>query len=432
MLNFLFEKTPLYLMTQSLWRDEAFSFVFARMHLLDMIKLTAKDFNPPLYYLLLHFWIKIFGTSEIALRCLSLVFFAINIYVVYLFLKKIFKVPSRKIPIYLLLFSLNPLLLYYAFEARMYSLFALLSTLSFYFMIRKKYRLNILTSIIGVYTHYFFLFVIFTQILYFYAFNKKDFINRLKVALIPIIIFLPWFFYTFQNLIFKTADTWILKTSLWDLFSSLGILLTGYESKYYSYYHIESLILSVALVGFIMFFFFKKHFEKDRLFYLLLFWSFAAYFFALILSFIKPFFVPRYLIFSGVGFYFLLVYLLERLNKKGWFLAIILLFFVISHYTLREIKYRRKEDARSKITTIKVIASKKDYLYLRNPLHYFLSQYYFDMERVYVYKDPKDTIPYYVGLALIPEDRITLKLPVFPSKVFILDRDFNYEVKSVI
>ncbi|PIW73452.1 hypothetical protein CO005_01355, partial [Candidatus Roizmanbacteria bacterium CG_4_8_14_3_um_filter_34_9] len=68
MLNFLFTKTPLFFLTQPFWRDEAFSYFMAKKNIFEMLLLTAKDFNPPLYYFILHFWMNIFGSSEIALR----------------------------------------------------------------------------------------------------------------------------------------------------------------------------------------------------------------------------------------------------------------------------------------------------------------------------------------------------------------------------
>ena len=141
MLNFLFTQTPLAFLTQSFWRDEAFSYFLAKKNVLEIIILSAKDFNPPLYQLLLHFWLKIFGPSEISIRSLSLLFFWATLYVCFLFLQEIFKFNFKKSLIYLLLFLLNPFLLYYAFEARMYSLFTFLATLSFYSFYRKKYKI---------------------------------------------------------------------------------------------------------------------------------------------------------------------------------------------------------------------------------------------------------------------------------------------------
>ena len=95
MLSFIFSKTPLSFFVQSLWRDEAFSYLLAKKNIIEIIFLTAKDYNPPLYYLILHFWIKIFGHSEIALRSLSLIFYWATIYIVFLFLTEIFKIKNK-------------------------------------------------------------------------------------------------------------------------------------------------------------------------------------------------------------------------------------------------------------------------------------------------------------------------------------------------
>src|SRR5262249_41131493 len=55
---------------QSLWVDEV-----ASWHIASSLEsaITAERTNPPLYYVLLHFWMNAFGTSEAALRSMSMV-----------------------------------------------------------------------------------------------------------------------------------------------------------------------------------------------------------------------------------------------------------------------------------------------------------------------------------------------------------------------
>ncbi|MEM0488803.1 MAG: hypothetical protein QW707_06345, partial [Candidatus Bathyarchaeia archaeon] len=43
----------------SLWFDEGWSWHLARMPIPEMMRATAADRSPFLYYLLLHFWIRI-------------------------------------------------------------------------------------------------------------------------------------------------------------------------------------------------------------------------------------------------------------------------------------------------------------------------------------------------------------------------------------
>ena len=52
--------------------DEAFSARVANLGVADLVRsATSEDPNPPLYYVLLHAWIDVFGDSEVALRSLS-------------------------------------------------------------------------------------------------------------------------------------------------------------------------------------------------------------------------------------------------------------------------------------------------------------------------------------------------------------------------
>ena len=55
----------------SLWFDEAFAVLTARLPLRDLLATVASDVHPPLYFVLLHFWQKALGESEFAVRCFS-------------------------------------------------------------------------------------------------------------------------------------------------------------------------------------------------------------------------------------------------------------------------------------------------------------------------------------------------------------------------
>lgn len=129
------------ILNQSLWRDEAFSALISLKNPLEIISLSMRDTTPPLYYLLLHYWILMFGTSEVSLRSLSFLFHLLLVLIVFFITKKLIK--SRFVQ-FIIAFStlLNPFLLQYAFEARPYSLLAFLSVLSIYLAISKKYILS--------------------------------------------------------------------------------------------------------------------------------------------------------------------------------------------------------------------------------------------------------------------------------------------------
>lgn len=125
-------------LNQSLWLDEATSVLAAKMSITDLfIKFLPADFHPPLYYLLLKFWVSIFGSSEIALRIPSIIFGLGIVWTTYLISKKLF---DKKVGlISALLASTSGLLIYYSQEARMYMMAAFLVSLAIYLFTKKKW-----------------------------------------------------------------------------------------------------------------------------------------------------------------------------------------------------------------------------------------------------------------------------------------------------
>lgn len=131
---------------QSLWLDEAISANVVKNYSYNQIikKFSPSDFHPPGYYLMLKTWTSIFGYSEISLRMPSVIFSLITIYIVYL-LAGVW--PA-------VLTGLNPLLLYYSQEVRMYSMVTMLLTLALYFLIKKKYWWYSLMAFLSFVTFY--------------------------------------------------------------------------------------------------------------------------------------------------------------------------------------------------------------------------------------------------------------------------------------
>ena len=128
MLNWFLTHSPILYFTQSLWRDEVFSIFLAQQPL--SVFLPKLSFEPPLYYILLHFWIKFFGTSEIAVRSLSLLGFSLSVIVIIHWAEKLFRSHwlSWGLPV---VFFINPMLFYYAFEVRTYGWYILFIVLCF-------------------------------------------------------------------------------------------------------------------------------------------------------------------------------------------------------------------------------------------------------------------------------------------------------------
>lgn len=110
----------------SVWFDEGFSVYLARHSFGEIASLTAHDVHPPLYYWILKIWMTIFGTSELAIRSLSLVCILTTIAIMYYFVRRWFGVRAAQWSAWLLSFS--PMLIRYSEEARMYALEVLMLT----------------------------------------------------------------------------------------------------------------------------------------------------------------------------------------------------------------------------------------------------------------------------------------------------------------
>jgi 4-amino-4-deoxy-L-arabinose transferase-like glycosyltransferase len=110
------------------WMDEAISTGIASHPLSAIPGLLRHDGSPPLYYVLLHFWIQIFGASESATHALSLLFGLLTIPVGLWAGWSLFG--RRAGVMAAVLFSFSPFLTQYAGETRMYELMGLLGLIA--------------------------------------------------------------------------------------------------------------------------------------------------------------------------------------------------------------------------------------------------------------------------------------------------------------
>ncbi len=422
MFNFLFTKTPLIFLVQSLWRDEAYSYLLAKKSIIEIITMTMKDFSPPLYYLILHYWVAVFGKGEIAMRSLSLIFFWATLYVVYLILTEVLKLDMKKSFLYLLFFLLNPILVYFAFEVRMYSLFAFLSTLSFYSLFKKNSRLYLVSTILGLYTHYFMVFVVIGQWL----------VSRFKQRQ-ALLAFVPWMVLVVLSRATSSTSFWIGKVSFSNFLTFLGEVFTGYE-KNFGFFSNQIIYISLAILAVVVYALLKSRHEKKadkNLFSILFVWGVGIPLFVLIVSIFKPVFLPRYLIFSSVGLSLLMVYAFERMPTYLKVFAIAFFIAFSLNFQKMQVEKRTKAPLRQTFAEIGKMMKKNDVVYVETELDYFTAQYYLDNDRIYIYGKDYEEIPDYIGKVLVKRDKVVSTLPVYPKKAFFLNLDGSYDIKAL-
>jgi mannosyltransferase len=107
------------------WIDEGISTGISSHPFADIPGLLRQDGSPPLYYLLLHVWMKIVGSGEAETHALSLGFALLCIPTAFVLGRELFG--TRAAWGSAALAATNPFLTYYAQETRMYALVAWLS-----------------------------------------------------------------------------------------------------------------------------------------------------------------------------------------------------------------------------------------------------------------------------------------------------------------
>jgi hypothetical protein len=113
----------------ALWLDEALTVDIARLPLHDLPLKLKHDGAPPLFYVLLHFWMRIFGTSDLATRSLSGVIGVLTLPVIWLCGRRFGGRATAWTALVLL--ASAPFAVYYSTEARMYALVILLTGLGY-------------------------------------------------------------------------------------------------------------------------------------------------------------------------------------------------------------------------------------------------------------------------------------------------------------
>src|SRR5215207_4922287 len=114
---------------QAYWGDEAYTAFYAELAPDEILpRISEAEGTPPLYYLVVWLWMKLFGNGEAALRTVSALAGTATVPVTYLAAAQF---ASRRAALAAAaLVAVSPMLIWYSQEARAYALAALLGALS--------------------------------------------------------------------------------------------------------------------------------------------------------------------------------------------------------------------------------------------------------------------------------------------------------------
>ncbi len=218
----------------ALWIDELYCYDIAlKSNIAGILKTVfLTDLHAPLFFIMLHFWIKLFGNADWILILLPVIFSTISVPVGYFISKKLFD--TRTAVIFSILNTFSALEIYYAQELKFYSLLPLLGLLSFYFFSKITENFSIkdslwllLTNTVIIYTFnagVFFVFAeFFTGLVFLLPKKKENLKNYLWSFVFSGIFYIPYFYFQIKTMLGLNKSI----CTLFDMFHfDLGFIFT--------------------------------------------------------------------------------------------------------------------------------------------------------------------------------------------------------------
>lgn len=430
------------IISQSFWRDEAFSALISSKSISEIISLSMRDTNPPLFYIVSHFWIILFGNTEISLRSLTLIFHLLTVFGIYLISKNFFNSTKSQVAITLAVL-LNPFLMQYAFEVRSYSLLICLTVFALFFTINKKYIYAGILLALAILTHNFgiFVFIVFSTWLLIFKRNSVRLSSIIMMLSFPFFSVILWGTTLFTQMGKVSQGFWIQRPTLSSFINSFNIFSSGdltYPAK--SILVIFTVIL--CILGVLNWIINRKHGQKNNLNLILIellivIPLLTAFFISLLFT---PIYLERYLIeivpmlilfigYSLQGYYRLKSNIIHLLS-----VCIVVYFFILCLASIQVFITPTKPAIRSSVNEIAVNAGENDIIVPESNLNFLETKYYVEKSgkniRVYAYaQDGK--IPFYIGSVLFEPQEIITEIPA-NKRVWQIKEDGSYVLLNEI
>ena len=308
-----------FLSSRDIALDEPFTIFWAQADFSSLFKMLKTENNPPLYFFLVHYWIKLFGISAFSVRLLPMLFSAGTVVFIYETVRRSYD--SRTGIAASLIFTFSNYHLLFAHESRAYALFAFLTAISMFLFVemyrnpRKKTNLVLLTviNILLIYTHFFGFFVLFIQLFSCVVISELRFciLKKYFLILVPCLLsyipYIPIFFSRFHNS--AAGGTWVLPPVISDLYTMLWR---------YSNAPVITVFYILILTGASIKFFFngRKAGLPSVFTRVILIWFIVPYLTMFFISFLWPVFLDRYTVFISLGFYLLVAISVRYLGSN--------------------------------------------------------------------------------------------------------------------
>jgi uncharacterized membrane protein len=222
------------LTSESLWIDEGYSLALATHSVKEIVQGTAADQHPPLYYMLLHFWLFP-SQSVFFLRYFSVLIGVLGVAGAILLGCSLL---NRKIGLLAGFFlACSPMHIWYSQEARMYILLSVETTFSVYSLWRLMnnssrfyFYIYLLSTLGALYTHYFAGFVIIFENLIALCWVLKGERNFLRkwasIQCIIFVAFAPWLPIALYQALYHKMK-WIPPLTIETVLNTLVLMVFG-------------------------------------------------------------------------------------------------------------------------------------------------------------------------------------------------------------
>jgi mannosyltransferase len=314
--------------SQSIRLDEAQSIWTSSKSVKELLQLTANDVHVPLYGLLLHLVMQVFGNDILVARMLSLFFYVLTIPFLYRLARES---SDRWVAVLTVtLFSFSPFIVWYSGEARMYTLFSLSVSVNQLFFLRlirsrgKHGKLGyFIGTLTGLYTHYFFIFVLVSQALYVFFHNltkengvglsKKFKLTWLGISGLSFSLFVPWVYFMVKSGLGEGMRPLLTTPSSYSIVQTFTNFLFGFQEEEVQNLFISLWPLSTALLFLI---FTEKNKKKTRNIDYFFLVTFLPVLLVFVISYIQPIFLSRYLILVTPTLFFLLAWTIGNYQRR--------------------------------------------------------------------------------------------------------------------
>jgi uncharacterized membrane protein len=204
-----------------LWYDENFSYMLSRLPLDRLIQATAGDVHPPLYYMLLWPLGQIPGVPGQVMRLPSVLFSMLAIWVFYRMFVVRAPIPKWRV-IAFLLFAFMPEQIYYAWEARMYSLLTLLILLAYWALRSRQWGWYWILACALLWTHNYGLFYVACLWLAGILMDRTNWRKITEMTVAAGMIWLPWGLVLLRQMGGIAGSYWMIDFNLGYVLYTLG------------------------------------------------------------------------------------------------------------------------------------------------------------------------------------------------------------------